>query len=100
MWYLFGIVALCFLLRFLVKRKLLMSFLINAVAGLLCCILCVCLSPLIHIRFSLNLFTGTVSALLGPAVAGMITGFCGYYMHRVGACYGGTEFMAKLIHKR
>jgi uncharacterized membrane-anchored protein YitT (DUF2179 family) len=42
----------------------------------------------------------TVSALLGPAVAGMITGFCGYYMHRVGACYGGTEFMAKLIHKR
>ena len=41
-----------------------------------------------------------VSALLGPAVAGMITGFCGYYMHRVGACYGGTEFMAKLIHKR
>ena len=42
----------------------------------------------------------TVSALLGPAVAGMVTGFCGYYMHRVGACYGGTEFMAKLIHKR
>lgn len=42
----------------------------------------------------------TVSALLGPAVAGIVTGFCGYYMHRVGACYGGTEFMAKLIHKR
>ena len=42
----------------------------------------------------------TVSTLLGPAVAGMVTGFCGYYMHRVGACYGGTEFMAKLIHKR
>ena len=41
----------------------------------------------------------TVSTLLGPAVAGMITGFCGFYMHRVGACYGGTEFMAKLIHK-
>ena len=42
----------------------------------------------------------TVSALLGPAVAGMVTGFCGFYMHRVGACYGGTEFMAKLIHKK
>lgn len=46
------------------------------------------------------IYQTTVSALLGPAVAGMITGFCGYYMHRVGACYGGTEFMAKLIHKR
>lgn len=42
----------------------------------------------------------TVSTLLGPAVAGMITGFGGYYMHRIGACYGGTEFIAKLIHKK
>ena len=42
----------------------------------------------------------TVSTLLGPAVAGMITGFGGYYMHRIGACYGGTEFVAKLIHKK
>ena len=41
-----------------------------------------------------------ISALVGPAVAGMITGFGGYYMHRIGACYGGTEFIAKLIHKR
>ena len=41
-----------------------------------------------------------VSAFVGPAVAGMITGFGGYYMHRIGACYGGTEFIAKLIHKR
>ena len=42
----------------------------------------------------------TVSTLLGPAVAGMITGFGRYYMHRIGACYGGTEFVAKLIHKK
>lgn len=42
----------------------------------------------------------TVSTFLGPAVAGLITGFGGYYMHRVGACYGGTEFIAKLIHKK
>lgn len=42
----------------------------------------------------------TVSTLLGPAVAGMITGFGGYYMHLIGACYGGTEFIAKLIHKK
>lgn len=41
-----------------------------------------------------------ISALVGPAVAGMITGFGGYYMHRIGSCYGGTEFIAKLIHKR
>lgn len=40
------------------------------------------------------------SKLLGPAVGGMISGFCGYYMHRVGACYGGTEFVAKLVHKK
>ena len=45
-------------------------------------------------------YSTTVSTLLGPAVAGMITGFGGYYMHRIGACYGGTEFIAKLIHKK
>ena len=45
-------------------------------------------------------YSSDVSKLLGPAVAGMITGFGGYYMHRIGACYGGTEFVAKLIHKR
>ena len=45
-------------------------------------------------------YSTTVSTLLGPAVAGLITGFGGYYMHRVGACYGGTEFIAKLIHKK
>ena len=45
-------------------------------------------------------YSSEVSKLLGPAVAGMITGFGGYYMHRIGACYGGTEFVAKLIHKR
>lgn len=45
-------------------------------------------------------YNTTVSTLLGPAVAGMITGFGGYYMHRIGACYGGTEFIAKLIHRK
>ena len=45
-------------------------------------------------------YSTTVSTLLGPAIAGLITGFGGYYMHRVGACYGGTEFVAKLIHKK
>ena len=45
-------------------------------------------------------YNTAISKLVGPAVAGMITGFGGYYMHRIGACYGGTEFVAKLIHKK
>ena len=53
-----------------------------------------------RVDLSAFVYSTTVSTLLGPAVAGMITGFGGYYMHRVGACYGGTEFIAKLIHKR
>ena len=42
----------------------------------------------------------TISALLGPAVGGMISGWCGYYMHQMGTCMGGTEYIAKLIHKK
>ena len=42
----------------------------------------------------------TISTLLGPAVGGMISGFCGYYMHQMGSCMGGTEYIAKLIHKK
>ena len=53
-----------------------------------------------QVDLSAFVYNTTVSALLGPAVAGMVTGFGGYYMHRVGACYGGTEFIAKLIHKK
>lgn len=52
------------------------------------------------IDISAFVYDTTVSTLLGPAVAGLITGFGGYYMHRIGACYGGTEFIAKLIHKK
>ena len=42
----------------------------------------------------------TISTLLGPAVGGMISGVCGYYMHLMGSCCGGTEYIAKLIHKK
>ena len=45
-------------------------------------------------------YSTTISTRLGPAVAGMISGFCGYYMHQMGTCMGGTEFIAKLIHKK
>ena len=53
-----------------------------------------------QVDLSAFVYSTTVSTLLGPAVAGLITGFGGYYMHRIGACYGGTEFIAKLIHKK
>ena len=53
-----------------------------------------------RVDLSAFVYDTPISTLLGPAVAGMITGFCGYYMHRIGACYGGTEYVAKLIHKK
>ena len=52
------------------------------------------------VDLSAFVYSTTISTLLGPAVAGMISGFCGYYMHQMGTCMGGTEYIAKLIHKR
>ena len=52
------------------------------------------------VDLSAFVYDTTISTLLGPAVAGMISGFCGYYMHQMGTCMGGTEFIAKLIHKK
>lgn len=45
-------------------------------------------------------YATTVSTLLGPIVAGLITGFGGYIMYKMNACYGGTEFIAGFIHRR
>lgn len=45
-------------------------------------------------------YSTTISALLGPAVGGMISGVCGYFMFKMGSCMGGTEYIAKLIHKK
>jgi len=58
------------------------------------------LSLLDLVDLSPFVYSTTISTLLGPAVAGMISGFCGYYMHQMGTCMGGTEFIAKLIHKK
>ena len=58
------------------------------------------LSLLDMVDLSAFVYSTTISTLLGPAVAGMISGFCGYYMHKMGTCMGGTEFIAKLIHKK
>ena len=52
------------------------------------------------VDLSAFVYDTTISTLLGPAVAGMISGVCGYYMHLMGSCCGGTEFIAKLIHKK
>ena len=52
------------------------------------------------VDLSAFVYSTTVSTLLGPAVGGLIAGVCGYYMHMVGSCMGGTEFIAKLIHKK
>jgi len=58
------------------------------------------LSLLDQVDLSAFVYSTTISTLLGPAVAGMISGFCGYYMHQMGTCMGGTEYIAKLIHKK
>ena len=58
------------------------------------------LSLLDMVDLSAFVYSTTISTLLGPAVAGMISGFCGYYMHQMGTCMGGTEFIAKLIHRK
>lgn len=61
------------LLILLLKKRMLTSFLLNGVMGLLCCVTAVCLAPALGMRFSLNLFTGTVCLLLGPSgAAGLI----------------------------
>ena len=52
------------------------------------------------VDLSAFVYDTTISTLLGPAVGGMISGVCGYYMHLMGSCCGGTEYIAKLIHKK
>lgn len=52
-----------------------------------------------HIDLSAFAYSTVNSTLLGPLVAGLITGFGGYIMHKMNACYGGTEFIAGFIHK-
>lgn len=58
------------------------------------------LTLLDKLDLSAFVYSTTISTLLGPAVAGMISGVCGYYMHQMGSCMGGTEYIAKLIHKK
>jgi len=52
-----------------------------------------------YVDLSAFVYTSTISTLVGPLVAGLITGFGGYVMHKLNACYGGTEFIAGFIHR-
>jgi len=52
-----------------------------------------------EVDLSAFVYSTTSSTLLGPLVAGLITGAGGYVMHKLNACYGGTEFVAGFIHK-
>ena len=44
-------------------------------------------------------YSSTVSTFVGPAVAGLISGACGYVMHSLNGHLGGTEFVATLIQR-
>ena len=57
------------------------------------------LTLLERLDLSMFVYATTSSTILGPLVAGLITGFCGYMLYKVNACYGGTEFIAGFIHK-
>lgn len=52
-----------------------------------------------NVDLSAFVYSSSISTLMGPLVAGLITGFGGYVMHKMNACYGGTEFIAGFIHK-
>lgn len=45
-------------------------------------------------------YSSTVSTFVGPAVAGLISGACGYVMHTLNGHLGGTEFVAILIRRK
>lgn len=49
--------------------------------------------------FAYSTDTGT-STILGPIVAGLITGFCGAMVVRAGSYTGGLDFVAALVRKK
>lgn len=52
-----------------------------------------------QVDLSSFVYATTSSTILGPAVAGIIAGFCGYVMHLMNASMGGTEYIASFISK-
>ena len=53
-----------------------------------------------NLDMSKFVYSSTVSTFVGPAVAGLISGACGYVMHSLNGHLGGTEFVATLIHRK
>lgn len=64
---------------------------------------CLCFSGFTILLENLDLsafvYSTANSALLGPAVAGLIAGTAGALLHRLEANVGGTDFVAALIYK-
>lgn len=58
------------------------------------------LALLENLDLSKFVYSTTISTFLGPAVAGLISGGCGYVMHSLNGHLGGTEFVATLIHRK
>ena len=58
------------------------------------------LALLENLDLSKFVYSSTVSTVVGPAVAGLISGACGYMMHSLNGHLGGTEFVATLIHRK
>lgn len=52
-----------------------------------------------RVDLSTFVYETTASTILGPAVAGLIAGGCGYLMHKINGHLGGTEYIADFISK-
>ena len=52
-----------------------------------------------YVDLSRFVYSGGFSAILGPLVAGIISGSCYSWLLRVSAYTGGTDFVAAIIHK-
>jgi uncharacterized membrane-anchored protein YitT (DUF2179 family) len=78
-------------------------FLISRPTAIRSMLYCLCFSGftlvLEQIDLSAFVYATANSALLGPAVAGLIAGTAGAILHRVEANVGGTDFVAALIYK-
>ncbi len=87
-----------------IPLALLCFFLDNKTRALRSIVYTVAFSGFLALLESLDLskfaYSSTISTFVGPAVAGLISGACGYVMHSLNGHLGGTEFIAILIHRK
>lgn len=78
-------------------------FLVSKPAAIRSMLYCLCFSGFTLLLEQLDLspfvYATANSALLGPAVAGIINGAIGALLYRIDSTVGGTDFIANLIHK-